>query len=121
MGNEMKKLFVFIMLAVFLLAACAPAQPVTATPQPAYMVLATASASIATPTIGFVTVKKLQNMQALLLRSLPDPKSAQSGRVSPGETGKILGFNDKGTWAMLQFQDQFGWAPVEVLEFTIAQ
>ena len=115
----MKKLFVFILLAVFFLSACAAEQPAAATQQPAAIVAA--DARQATPVVGFVAVRKLDGMEALLLRSQPDPKSPLAGRVAPGESGKLLGVDKTGGWVLIKFTDQTGWAPVEALDLTISQ
>jgi hypothetical protein len=117
----MKKNLVLAVMAMFLLCACAAEQQTRATEPPANIVMVTPDASLSTPTVGYVSVRRLEGMQALLLRSQPDTKSALSGRVAPGEKGKVLGLNATGTWALLKFTDQSGWAPVPVLDMVIAQ
>ena len=117
----MKKILILAVIAMFLLCACAAEQQTRATEPPANAVLATPDAGMATPTVGYVSVRRLEGMQALLLRSQPDSKSALSGRVAPGEKGKVLGLNATGTWALLKFTEQSGWAPVPALDLVIAQ
>jgi uncharacterized protein YgiM (DUF1202 family) len=116
-----KKILTQAVIAVFLLGACAANQQVGATEPPANTVWATPDASMSTPTTGFATVRSLQGMQALLLRSQPDPKSALAGQVTPGEKGQVLGSNADGTWVLLKFSEKSGWAPVAALELVIAQ
>lgn len=117
----MKKTLVLAVMAMFLLCACAAEQQTRATEPPANTVMSTPDAGMSTPTVGYVSVRRLEGMQALLLRSQPDIKSAISGRVAPGEKGKVLGLNETGTWALLKFPEQSGWAPVAVLDLVIAQ
>jgi hypothetical protein len=117
----MKRMLFLAVMAVFWLSACTANPPVSVTETPAAVFAATPNASLATPTVGFVTVRKLENMQALLLRSQPDHQAALTGQVAPGASGKVLGLNAAGDWALLQFPEASGWAPVPVLELTIAQ
>ncbi len=113
----MRKFFVFLPLLMFVLGSCAaPAGAAVRN-----TVVSSPNASLATPAVGAVTVRNLQGMEALLLRNQPGPESPQAGRVAPGQNGKLLGFNEAQTWALVQFSDQSGWAPVEVLDLTIAQ
>jgi len=118
----MKKIFVFFVLAMFLLSACTTAQlPVTQSPTE--IVYATPDVSMATPAVGFAVVRKVAGTQTFLLRSSPDPKAFLSGQVAPGAVGTLLGINKTGDWALLEFkeQSQSGWAPIESLDLTIAQ
>ena len=112
----MKKILVIVAVLIFSLAACAPAADVSDT-----KAVTAPDASLATPVAGFATVRSLQGMEALLLHSQPVSESPLAGQVAPGENGKLLGVNDAGTWVLVQFTDQSGWAPVEALDLTIAQ
>jgi hypothetical protein len=116
----MKKIVILIVVAMFLLSACAVGTPPTAV-SPTAAAFVTPAAGKATPTSGFVTVQKLPGMQALLLRSQPDNKSALTGTVLPGATAKIIGIDASGAWLLLEFKDYSGWAPIEVLDITIEQ
>jgi hypothetical protein len=118
----MKKIFVFIVLALFLLSACTTGQP-PVTQQSTEIVYATPDAGKATPAVGFAVIRKAEGLQTFLLRSSPDPKSLLSGQVAPGAVGTLLGINQTGDWALLEFKDQSqsGWAPIESLDLTIAQ
>jgi hypothetical protein len=117
----MKKSFVLFLLGVFLLAACATQQQAPATATATDIVYATPDASMAKFAVGFAYVRKSEGTPALLLRSLPDSASPVSGRAIPGENGKLLGINDSGSWVLLQFKDQSGWAPVDAVDLTISQ
>lgn len=117
----MKKILTLAVMAAFMLCACAAEQQVGATELPANTILSTPDASMSTPTVGYVSVKRLEGMQALLLRSQPDLKAALAGQVAPGAKGKVLGVNAAGTWALLKFPEQSGWAPVPALDLVIAQ
>jgi hypothetical protein len=117
----MKKLLTLVAIAVFLLCACAVGQQVKATETPANIVLSTPDASMSTPTVGYAVVRRLNGMQVLLLRSQPDSKSALTGRVAPDAKGKVLGLNADGTWVLLQFPEQSGWAPAVALDMVVAQ
>ena len=117
----MKKILTLAAIAMFLLCACAAGQQVGATEPPTTTILATPDAGLSTPTVGVVTVRSLKGMQALLLYSQPDPKSATAGQVASGERGKVLGLNAAGTWVLLKFAEQSGWAPVDSLDMVIAQ
>jgi hypothetical protein len=117
----MKKILTLVTITIFLLCACAVNQQVGATEPPANIVFATPDVSMSTPTTGYVIVRKLNGMQALLLRSQPDSKSALAGRVAPDAKGKVLGLNADGTWVLLQFPEQSGWAPATALDMVVAQ
>lgn len=117
----MKKIFVIFALLMFLLAACASEPAVPATEPPSDIVFATPDASLASSTVGFATVRRIDGMQALLLRSKPDNKSRLAGRVNPGEQGKLLGLDPTGSWALVKFSEQSGWAPVQALDLLVAQ
>lgn len=107
----MKKFLIMAVAVLLLLCACATAQPVKITPD----------ASMATPITGAATVRKLETVKALVLQSQPDPKSAMVGQVAPGAKGKVLGLNEKGTWVLVQFPEQTGWAPAVMLDLVLAQ
>lgn len=107
----------FILISVWL-AGCAPAA--TAGPTPA-LAFVTPDRSKSTPTFGSVTVLSPPGAHGIFLRNLPDHKAAVSGEVQPGDTGKILGFDSTQTWALVEIGNQTGWAPVELLSYTIAQ
>ena len=106
-----------VVMTVFLLSACSPAITVV----PTATAIVTPDASMATPATGFAIVKNLSGNRALFLSSQPDNKSAKIGQAHPGESGKVLGFDATGTWALLDFKGQSGWAPVDALDLTIAQ
>jgi hypothetical protein len=113
----MKKIcFLFLFAVIFLSACAAGTQPV-----PVATVVVTPDASKSTPTPGFGTIKKIAGLQALQLSSQPDNKSAKTGRVLPGENGKLLGLDATGAWALMVFNDQTGWVPVQAMDLTFAQ
>lgn len=114
-----QKILILILTACLWLTACQPQAP-AATPTPSAPT-GLEDASLATPAAGFATVRHFENMQALMLRSQPDPKSAQVGLVVPGDKGKVLGLNAERTWALLKFDTQSGWAPVQALDFVLAE
>ena len=117
----MKRIAIMALAAVLLLCACSAGQPVKATEPPAQAAIGTPDASQATPVSGYVIVRRFEGMQALRLHSQPDPQSPETGRVAPGAKGKIAGLNASGTWALLIFPEQSGWAPVPTLDLVIAQ
>jgi hypothetical protein len=116
----MKKILVLIVSLVFLLCGCAQQQS-NATPVPTKIIISTPNTAMSTPTTGYVSVRKLEGMQALLLHSQPDSKSPISGQVAPGDKGKVMGLNAAQNWALLKFEQQTGWAPVAILDLVIAQ
>ena len=117
----MKKILALAMIVIFLLCACAAEQQVGATEPPAKTAFAASDASLSTPTVGSATVRRFEGMQALQLRSQPDQNSVLAGQVAPGEQGKVLGVNAEGTWVLVKFSEQSGWAPVPTLDLVIAQ
>jgi uncharacterized protein YgiM (DUF1202 family) len=114
-----QKTLILILTACLWLTACQPQAP-AATPTPSAPT-GLEEASLATPTAGFATVRRFEGMQALTLRSQPEAKSAQAGRVLPGEKGKVLGLNAERTWALIKFETQSGWAPVQALDLVLAE
>jgi hypothetical protein len=117
----MKKLLILALLAVFLLGACAAGQQVKATATPVKTAAAVLDTSLATPNAGSATVRGLGGVKALVLQSQPDPKSSVLGQVVPGEEGKVLGVNSEGTWVLVQFSKQTGWAPAAMLDLVLVQ
>jgi hypothetical protein len=103
------------------LSACTSEPQIRATEMPAESVVVTPDLGLATPTIGYAVVKRFEGMQALRLHSQPDSQSPEAGRVAPGEKGKVLGLNATGTWILVRFPEQSGWAPVPTLDLVIAQ
>ncbi len=107
--------FVFVLVT---LMGCAPASPVvTAAPVgPAPL-----DQSLATPVVGGVTVLPVAGKTSLALRSQPDPQAPPLGEVKPGDSGKLLGIDPSGRWMLVEIKQQTGWAPVQYLDYTIAQ
>jgi hypothetical protein len=60
-------------------------------------------------------------LQALQLSSQPDHKSLKTGRALPGQTGKLLGLDETGAWALMDFDNQTGWVPVTAIDLTFAR
>jgi hypothetical protein len=77
--------------------------------------------SLATPAVGAVTVLPVPGKTSLSLRSQPDPKASSIGEVKPGDSGKLLGVDASGRWMLVKIKQQTGWAPVQYLDYTIAQ
>jgi hypothetical protein len=133
----MRKSFTFIssLILVVLLAACeipaflgsaAPAgdtaAPETSTGETtAPAVFATPDQSLATPTIGAVTILAVQGDKAVFLYSLPTTRSVAAAQVKPGDVGQVLGFDSSGTWLLVEIKGKTGWAPIQLLDYTIAQ
>lgn len=122
-----KFLIVFVLVLLLALTACTPATsaPVT-TATPALLNtpvggIATPDQHKATPAVGAVTVLQQPGTVFLILRSLPDPHAVKSGQVKPGDAGKLLGVDSTGLWMLVEIEDQVGWAPVQYLDFTVAQ
>ena len=107
-----------IVVLLVLLAACAN-KPQTATETPT--VLPAPNTSLATPAYGVARVVRMEGLNSLVLHTDPDPQSPLAGTALPGEQGKVLGLDASNQWVLIQFQDKSGWAPVGVLEITIAQ
>jgi hypothetical protein len=113
----MKKLFGVLLIALFLLSACAAGSQ----PAPTATVVVTPDASKSTPTPGFGTIRQVAGLQVLQLSSQPDNKSLKTGRALPGQTGKLLGLDETGTWALMDFDNQTGWVPVTAMDLTFAR
>ena len=112
--------FFFTIILFSLLASCAP----TATAEPTITQQIGSAApdqSLATPAFGGVTVRTTVGRSSLTLYSRPDPKSAAVGSIKPGERGKLLGVDASGLWMLVEIEKQTGWAPVQYLDYTIAQ
>jgi hypothetical protein len=117
----MKRFLILAAIAGCWLSACAVDQRVEAKGTPTNIALVTPNTSMSTPTVGSAIARRPSGMQVLLLRSQPDPKSALTGQVALGERGQVLGLNAAGTWVLLRFNDQSGWAPFAALDLVIAQ
>ena len=115
----MRKLL-FVIFLFSLLVSCAPA----ATPEPTATKLvgpAVADQSLATPAYGGVTVLPIPGKSSLALYSRPDPQSAAVGSIKPGERGRLLGLDASGLWMLVEINKQTGWAPVQFLDYLIAE
>ena len=77
--------------------------------------------SLATPAVGAVTVLPIPGKTSLSLSIRPDPKAPFIGEVKPGDSGKLLGVDASGRWMLVKIKNQTGWAPVQYLDYTIAQ
>ena len=117
-----KSLLAFMLL--FLLVGCAvpvggaipvggaPAASATPTTGPFFMV---------TPVVGIVTVISMPPGQASLVLIASPEMSVSLGKVKIGDTGKALGVDASGKWMLVEIKQQTGWAPVQYLDYTIAQ
>jgi len=113
----------FILLTIILplwLTSCAAPQGVANGPT-ATIVFATPDQSLSIPTIGSVTILQLQGAKGVFLRSRPEHTSVIAGEVQPGDSGKVLGVDSSGTWLLIEIKNQTGWAPIQLLDYTIAQ
>jgi hypothetical protein len=111
-----------VMNGLWLLSACAPratsgGPTPTATDRPH----GTPDVRMATPQFGSAQRPRSQGPEPLLLYSLPDPNSAISGEIFPGDQGQVLGMDDSQLWVLVQFGDTTGWTPVNTLALTISQ
>ena len=78
--------------------------------------------SASTPAVGSVTVLELvQGSKGVFLRSRPDHAAGIAAEVQPGDTGTLLGIDASGAWLLVRIKGQIGWAPVQLLNYTIAQ
>ena len=78
--------------------------------------------SLSTPTVGTVTVMELgQGAKGVFLRSRPDHAAGITAEVQPGDPGALLGIDASGTWLLVKIKDKIGWAPAQLLDYTIAQ
>jgi uncharacterized protein YgiM (DUF1202 family) len=116
-----KPFILFIVLILFaLLVACAT--PTVVAPEAtAANTFVTADQSFSTPTIGSVTVLQFDGAKGVFLRSHPNLASALAGEVQPGDSGTVLGIDASGTWLLVDIKNQSGWAPIQLLDYTIAQ
>ena len=117
----MKKFLVFVLAVLILLTACATAQSTNVTPAPTKIVYVTPDTSMVTPEVGFAEVLEINGVSAVLLRSQPDIQSPLSGKVHPGERGKLLGIDPSGKWVLVKIGDRTGWAPFQLFALTIAE
>ena len=109
----------FVLLTLLLtLAACSPATPAASTP--VTISYATPDQRMSIPTVGFGTVLGAQG-RSVLLYSRPDLRATASGSVLTGQTGKIIGLDATGAWALIDFKNQIGWIPLQQLASTIAR
>lgn len=124
----MQKLF-FVLALLFFLAGCASPEggntPVSATvPNLAATDAGSQVApprNLATPLIGAVVVLPVPGKASLSLRSQPNPRASVVGEAKFGDAGKLLGVNAAGNWMLVEIKQQTGWAPVQYLDYTIAQ
>src|SRR5688572_11777143 len=120
----MRKSFTFInsLILVVLLAACAAPAGDAATPETstgevtAPAVFATPDQSLATPTIGAVTILAVQGDKAVFLYSLPTIRSVAAAQVEPRAAGQVLGVDSSGTWLLVEIGGKTGWAPIQLLD-----
>jgi hypothetical protein len=123
----MRKLLILFNSIILFLAACAAPAGDTATPQApaseasATTAFATPDQSLAIPTIGAVTILATQGDKTVFLYSLPTIRSIAAAQVEPGDSGQILGVDSSGTWLLVKIKGQTGWAPIQLLDYTIAQ
>jgi hypothetical protein len=110
---------VFLAWVIFsLLAGCAipvggaPAASATSTAGPFFAV---------TPVVGVVTVISMPPGRATLDLIASPQASVLLGKVKIGDTGKVLGVDASGKWMLVEIKQQTGWAPVQYLDYTIAQ
>ena len=117
-----KMLFPLVLAGLFFwLAGCTPGAPATPGSATATFAYAAPNQSVATPTVGFVTVLQVQTARGVLLRSLPNPDSDVAGDVLPGDSGKILGVDATGTWLLVNIKNQIGWITIQQVDYNIAQ
>ena len=117
-----KTLFRLVLVGLFLwLAGCAPAVQATPLSATATFTYATPDGSLSTPTVGFGTVLEQQGAQGVLLRSRPNPNSPVAGTALAGDSGKILGVDATGTWALVHIKNQTGWIMIQLLAYNIAK
>jgi len=122
-------LLVAVVPALLILAACGAsssgggASPAAGDSQPTGTVTFVApDQGPSTPAVGTVTVLKLvQGAKGVFLRSRPDHAAGIAAEVQPGDTGTLLGIDASGTWLLVKIKNQIGWAPVQLLNYTIAQ
>jgi hypothetical protein len=115
------------LILVVLLAACVSPAGGAATPETsateviAPAVFATPDQSLAMPTIGTVTILAVQGDKAVFIYSLPTTRSVAAAQVEPGAAGQVLGIDSSGTWLLVEIGGKTGWAPIQLLDYTIAQ
>jgi hypothetical protein len=111
-----KILLVFVIFS--LLVGCAtpvggaPAAAATPTTGPFFTV---------TPVVGVVTVISMPPGKASLDLIMSPEASVSLGKVKIGDAGKALGVDASGKWMLVEIKQQTGWAPVQYLDYTIAQ
>ena len=126
---QRKRLILLIVVVPILLnlSSCATAQGSATSQagqsQPAGTITYVApNQDLSTPVVGSVTVLALvQGARGVFLRSLPDHTSAIAGEVQPGDTGTLLGIDSSGTWLLVKINNQTGWLPIQLLDYTISQ
>ncbi len=116
-----KPIVLFSITLLLWLSSCAVSQDTAADGPTATIVFATPDQSLSTPTAGSVTILQLQGAKGVFLRSRPEHTAAIAGEVQPGDSGKVLGIDSSGTWLLVEIKNQTGWAPIQLLDYTIAQ
>jgi hypothetical protein len=118
----LRKLFLALILFLSLVGCATPSSPAAIAPAATTVIGPVAPER--TPAVvlfGAVTVLPVQGKASIALRSQPDPNAPALAEVKPGDSGKLLGIDASGKWMLVEIKKQTGWAPVQYLDYTIAQ